>query len=453
MFERLAKHSVEALVASLPQRGQGYLYNILRREMHSVCPNDESHLPAVVQALAVGDFGTARRTMIEYARRTPIDTTIAAQLRRIDFLEARSIDEYAQANTREFREVVSAMNDEIRSVPKYVPSSFWETIGNFHYELLERYGVENFKRTVSHSYQNWLMTSLDEPQVRRILELWPGLESTEPWFNTIEIPSHVGFHLSLDFNKPFYPLAFAEMREVYRIAVSILWEYVKNGDRHGILHSLEESEFGNPVRIHTSNGTRISSDIAHSVRERNLFLDTLGFNGTEGLTVAELGAGQGRLAEVLGKSTNYRYLIFDITPALYVSQWYVKKLFPEESIFEFRHFERFEDIREELEQSRFAFFTANQIEKFPDASIDLFLNMNSLMEMAPAQIENYLVEISRLTRTGFFSRQWFRWTNSIEHHTVEKDDFRLPAPEWSLALDATDDIYPEFFNQLWRRRR
>jgi len=156
------------------------------------------------------------------------------------------------------------------------------------------------------------------------------------------------------------------------------------------------------------------------------------------------------LAEVFGRTTNYRYMIFDITPALYVSQWYIKRLFPEEQIFEFRHFDSFSEIERELNKSRFAFFTANQIELMPDGICDLFINMNSLMEMRPEQIKNFLHHIDRLTQRSFLSRQWVSWRNPEDGNTVGKGDFAL-GPGWKLSLDHLDTIYPDLFNQVWTR--
>jgi len=182
-----------------------------------------------------------------------------------------------------------------------------------------------------------------------------------------------------------------------------------------------------------------------------MLLGDLSLDGTEGLVVGELGAGHGRLTEVFGLTTNYRYFIFDVTPALFVSQWYIKALFPGEKVFEFRHFENFDDIRDELQKSRFAFFTANQIENLPRESLDLFVNMNSLGEMRIEQINNFLHYIDQLTKFAFFSRQYVYWTNPADHVTVTKKTFAMPV-QWHLGLDKIDDIHPNFFNQIWRKR-
>jgi putative sugar O-methyltransferase len=309
--------------------------------------------------------------------------------------------------------------------------------------------MDNFKRTVSHNYQNWLITSINDPQLRSMLSQWPRHASAEPLLNRIEAPSHVGYHASRNFEAPEYELAFPAPREIYKLAVGLLWEYVALGDRAGLLERLDELAIGNPVRI-TRRGRLISPDLAHSVRERNLLLERLGLTGDEPLCIGELGAGYGRLAEVFGRTTRYRYVVFDIPPALYVAQWYIKRIFPDAPIFEFRPFDAFSEIADELARSRFAFFTANQIEQFPDGYFDCFINMNSLMEMRREQIANFIGQIDRLTKRAFLSRQWLKWRNAWDQITVEKQDFALGGA-WRLALDAVDEIHPGLFNHIWAR--
>jgi putative sugar O-methyltransferase len=364
-------------------------------------------------------------------------------------LEARSNDIGAQRDTRDDLAVINRMKAEIERNPLYSPSIFWSRVGDFHIELIKLYGMDQFKRTVSHHYQNWLMISFDDPQVRRLLETWSSHFHAEPLLTEIETPSHVGFPLGRQFKEPEYPLANRENREVYRLAVSLLWEHVLASDKGSILGTLEESEVGNPIRIRRQ-GRLISSDLAHSVRERNMLLECCSLAGSEALVVGELGAGHGRIAEVYGRTTNYRYMIFDIPPALYVAQWYIKKIFQNDRIFEFRHFDSFAEISEELKTCRFAFFTPNQIEFMPNDCFDLFYNMNSLMEMRFEQIDNFLCHIGRTTRSAFFSRQYKEWHNADDNITVNERHFQI-GPTWNAALSETDAIHPRFFNHIWRK--
>ncbi len=445
-MKQAMKNLIRALVDRVPPRTKSTLVSLLSTN-HRI----PATLADALRAADSGDYAAAEQALERAGSVAPMDSRLAAHLGRVRFLKARAASPAAQAETSALRASLAAMETEIRRQPLYVPSEFWATWGRFNQKLLEDYGIENFKRTVSHNYQNWMMISPEDSQVRKLHELWPRHRSHQPWINAVEAPDHVGSPGDPRFLKPEYPLADARNREIYRVAVGLLWEYVLSTDTSGILEELNELEVGNPLRI-WRNGLLISSDIAHSVRERNILLGTLGLNGQERLSVAELGAGHGRLAEIFGRTTNYRYFIFDITPALFVSQWYTKRIFPGERIFEFRHFESFSEIESELQGCRFAFFTPNQIELIPDDAFDLFINMNSLMEMRPDQVRNFLNQIDRLTTRAFLSRQWLKWRNPDEGHSLSKEDFAL-SKRWRVALDQIDDIFPEFFNQVWERAK
>lgn len=455
MIKALVRYCIRQAIGLIPIRLRRYIFDVIHLE------NLENMYDPALQARVnhlidhaisssnADDYAEAERSLLQAAVLYPSDPRIAPHLGRVRFLKSRSADTLVQSQTQSMLTTINLMNHEIESRPIYVPSKFWSTVGNFHVQVLERYGIENFKRTVSHHYQNWYMISQEDSQVRQLFKTWPTHLAIEPWFNIIEIPDHVGLHPSLNFENPINPLASTGPREIYRVAVGLLWEFVNKTDSFNVLRQLTESEIGNPIRI-WRKGRLISSDLAHSVRERNMLLEALSLKADEGLIVGELGAGHGRLAEIFGRTTNFRYFIFDITPALFVSQWYIKALFPNEKIFEFRHFDDFAEISDELQECRFAFFTSNQIEKLPSDYLHLFINMNSLGEMQIDQIQNFLHHIDRLTTMAFLSRQWLHWVNPIDHITLTKDTFTMRS-RWRLILDKVDDIYPDFFNQIWKR--
>ena len=461
-MKQAIKTAVRFLINLLPVRLKRYLLSILSTDSgliektkqatdSGLIEKTKQAHELVLEARGYVDAGNEDHAEEILLQALPLDpASVAPHLSRVRFMKDRRASSLAKTADAELRASIAAMEDEIRRDALYVPSEFWHTTGKFHKKWLADYGIENFKRTVSHNYQNWMMVTDADPQVRQLLALWPKHKSHQPWLNAIEAPDQVGCQFSSPaFPFPAYPIANAQQRETYRVAVGLLWEYVLSTDKFGTLETLTESEIGNPVRI-WRKGKLISSDLAHSVRERNMLLKASELNGDEALCVAELGAGYGRLAEVFGRTTNYRYMIFDITPALYVSQWYIKRIFPEEQIFEFRHFDSFSQIESELNKSRFAFFTANQIELMPDGICDLFINMNSLMEMRPEQIKNFLHHIDRLTQRSFLSRQWVSWRNPEDGNTVGKGDFAL-GPGWKLSLDHLDTVYPDLFNQVWTR--
>jgi putative sugar O-methyltransferase len=420
----------------------------LYRQMLASFAEDPDALTALAALLAeTGREPEAGRLLDTAVAIHPNHVRAHAQRDRVRFLAKRAADPATARELQEMRATLDRMNGELRRRKIYEPSAFWEKYGSLHVYLLERYGIQNFKRTVAHNYQNWLMLNPLDRQVQRLAELWVTHLSSRPLRNAAELPDDVGFHEPR--TTPFYPLAQPENLEIYKLSVGLLWEYTLASDDRGILAGLSESLLGNPLRIYR-DGKLIASDLCHSVRERNELLQHSGLRGDEGLVVGELGAGNGRLAELFGQTTNYRYMIFDITPALYVSQWYVKNLFPGEKVFEFRPFEDYAEIREELAGARFAFFTANQIELLPPGTVDIFININSLTEMAQAQIANFLQQIDRVTKSWLYLQQWYYWVNPIEYVEITKETFH-PGKRWEPAYEGPNDVYPDFFVQLWKR--
>jgi putative sugar O-methyltransferase len=342
----------------------------------------------------------------------------------------------------DFHATLDAVNRELAKVPEATPSIFWETHAVQHIELLVKHGLPNFKRTVAHNYYNWLTVSISDPQIRSLIELWPTHGSSEALADEMEDFQSAGPQVRLfkDVNA----------RLAYKLGVSLLWDYTLHTDNHGLLRKLAEPVTGNPLKI-TRRGRLLSQDLAHSVRERNLILDATGLraDSAEPIVIGELGAGHGRLAHVFAMSTNCRYMIFDIAPALLVSQWYIQSLFPGEKIFVFRPFDNFEDIAEELSQCRFAFFASSQLETFPENYFNLFINVCSLMEMRLDSINYFFREIERVTRGHFYTKQWLVQNNRKDNISVKKEDYPVPA-HWKNLHDSIDPINRRLFQQVWQ---
>src|SRR5262245_22157882 len=139
-------------------------------------------------------------------------------------------------------------------------------------------------------------------------------------------------------------------RELYREYLALMYEYVLQRDRSGLLAKVKEPELGKPMSVRR-NGRLISQDIVNSLRERNSIMSAVQLGSHAPFDLAELGAGYGRLGYLMLKTTACRYFVFDIPPALYFSQWYLTTLFPEHHAFFFRRFERFDEIESELSRA------------------------------------------------------------------------------------------------------
>jgi hypothetical protein len=144
--------------------------------------------------------------------------------------------------------------------------------------------------------------------------------------------------------------------------------------------------------------------------------------------------------------------VFDIPPALYVSQWYLTNLFPGRRVFRFRPFDTFKEIESELSQSDLAFFTPNQLTKFPASYFDLFANISSIHEMRRDQIKHYMELMGRTTKTALYLKQQKDYVNPIDDLVIGRNDYPLPSG-WAQSEERFDLINPGFFERIYRRGR
>jgi putative sugar O-methyltransferase len=338
------------------------------------------------------------------------------------------------------------MVNEINSAaPIYRPSKFWEDLCATNMRMLREQGLENFKLSLAQNYYNWLVTSPRDPQFLRVLNLWLRHPSLLP------LNTHIGEMDGLwtTLSEEIFKFKWRQ-RHIYRLYVGLLWHYMLSIDVTGLGEKLEEPTVGNPIPLR-QGGKRISQDLANSIIEYNTIVNACARKESGFSSVAELGAGYGRLAHVfLSHGNTKRYCIFDIPPALQVSQWYLRKIFPERRMFTFRHFEKLEDVWDEFQASQVAFLTPNQLDLFPDGFFDLVLSISTFPEMRVEQINHFFKLFSRVSGGNIFIKQWINWYNAKDDNRITRDNYHL-SPEWKTILDQIDPTMPSFFNKAWTR--
>jgi putative sugar O-methyltransferase len=351
-----------------------------------------------------------------------------------------------------FEEGLSGMFAEIqRADPIYAPSRFWEHHNALNARQLAEQGLVNFKLTANQNYHNFTPTSLFDAKIRRLIRLWRASPTLKPLLffqeagyarpsGSERVVTHESF---LGFTR--------ERMTTYRAFVALAWEYTRRVDKLGVLKRLEEPELGNPIRIRGA-GKLVSQDLATSAREFNAIMEQIAPARNEGdkLVLGELGAGYGRLAYVFLAMTPCRYVIIDIPPALAIAQWYLSTLFAHKKVFRFRPFDTFGEIENELAGSDVAFFTPNQLARFPDRYFDAMISISSLHEMRFDQIAHYLGLIARLAKRHVYLKQYRRYRNPHDRIVVERDVYRLPGA-WQTIIDRQDPVYGDFFELMLRR--
>ena len=238
-------------------------------------------------------------------------------------------------------------------------------------------------------------------------------------------------------------------RNYYRLFVNLLWIYVADHNEDGLTDKLGEPELGDPIPISLEQRL-ISQDLANSILERDIVHGQLRALSLDKPVIAELGAGYGRVGDVFLSTQPCRFMVFDIPPALYVSQWYLSNRHPDKRVFSFRRFEDFADVREEVEQADICFFTANQLALIPPDYFDVFIAIDNLQEMTLEQISRYTGLMSEKTRYVTYIKNLRDWNNEDDEITVGTDLYRLNG-DWANVVEQVDPILGRYVNLVYRK--
>ena len=347
------------------------------------------------------------------------------------------------ASEESIDQTIQDMINTIKESPQiYHPSLYWEDVARTNLEQIKRKGFENFKRTINQNYFNYYIISPFRTQFMKLMLRWlastPNLNLFRSKFGSDKYLERYGKERSFDKKSAFF----------YKMYVTMLWDYTKTQDREKILSRLEEPTEGNPIIIH-HNGKLISQDICNSTLEYYTIMQHIPDESNHKMVVAEIGAGYGRNAYIFLNASKCKYIIFDIPPALYVSQRYLSAVFPNRRIFKFRKFNDFSEIKKEYENSDICFFTPNQINLLPEKQFDIMLNISSLHEMTFEQIQNYFALIGRYCKGYFFTKQWTYCTNVKDNLTLTYKDY--PVPEsWERIYFRKSPLQSRCFEAIYK---
>lgn len=336
-------------------------------------------------------------------------------------------------------EVLQGMLAEIKSAGGlFLPSPFWDDLAKKHISELELYGFENFKRTLSLKYFTWGMKGLIAQQS------WPTLKA---WIRDPSSDIFCAHVLKNAEGKQPEPFNFWQ-RKIYAFFVAAMAKEVIKNDSLGLVDKVGDPKLGNPLYVALKDGRNVTQDLINSVYEYYCITE----NGARGEgaqeTILEIGAGYGRLAPIfLTARPNTKYWIVDIPPALYVSQKYLEALYGNHKIFKFRHFDRYDDVQDEVENSDICFFTPNQITMLPGKKVDFVICISNLHEMTREQIDFYYNQIDRICRGIFYTKQWMKSIALSNGFSIAHGEYPIK-PNWRTVYDRRHHHQTWFFESL-----
>jgi putative sugar O-methyltransferase len=339
---------------------------------------------------------------------------------------------------------LQAMYDEIASADAvFRPSSFWQELTEEHLQELNEDGFDRFKRTINRRYFQFQFISPFNPEAFPRWAHWLKRPRIAP-LRAKFVPGH---ELELPAGRINNLRA-----KSYAKYIALLAERVREKDTIGLLERLDEPLVGDPVCIEYG-GRRVSEDLCNSALEVLAVVNEIPEDALDDATAIELGSGYGRLAwAYMTAFPSLRYVLVDIPAALAVAEQYLTSVLPERRVFAFRHFDSADEVADELAEAQLVFLTPNQLELLPQLKAQLFVNVSSLHEMTPAQIERYFELIDQHTEGWFYTKQWISSVNAADDLVYGRDEYPV-RERWRTVFDRTHAVNSGFFEALYDLRR
>ncbi len=295
----------------------------------------------------------------------------------------------------------------------YHPSKFWSAINEKHLDWLSHGGLEDFKRSLNNSYFQFHISSKSD-YFRHALMRFFRLAARHPSYLRFLVLGRISDFRGKTTQNEDYRRSWRQ-RYLYKLYVLALYSLISADDEFGLLARLDEPLVGHPVVVRLGP-RRLSQDLCNSYAEYAYIRRTLGaaFDGLH--SIAEIGAGYGRLIYIFqALHPSVRTFIADIPPALLVAEWYLRRVFPERSAR--GYLDAPDPPPAGASDPVMTFMLPQGLEYLPDKSLDLVINVSSLHEMTFDQIETYFALVDRKARY-FYLKQWFNWTNETDNQNV-----------------------------------
>lgn len=252
------------------------------------------------------------------------------------------------------------------------------------------------------------------------------------------------------FNRRFAGLD-PQGRQVWRALLWLYYQRLKEIDTLSFLERASEPGYGGTSDQELVDGRPMSLDFLQSVEEVYRLLRAWKLRGQEDTPgiIVELGGGYGRLAYVCRQMLPHcTYVILDLPEALISATSWLSHVLPDEVV-------RYEESRGIPELTRSVLATrkvwllgAQRIEDIGAHAADAFVNVYSLGEMPRYAIENYLLQIDRVTGGVFYTKQRKQERNREDQLSVSRADYPIPAT-WRELFGGTTQLYEAFFEAAY----
>ena len=307
-------------------------------------------------------------------------------------------------------------NSFIKSKSYKLISNYWHVLNISNYQSLSMWGPKKYGSTVARSYYTFTEMYHDE----WFDEIINNLKSSPYKIDSIEaFKKQDGFSLkeSVTYNYLCYLL-------FYTLKKTDTFQHIKK------LNDKTYLGFNDPyIRIENIN---ITTDKIISLLDYEKIQKA--FEVKKFKRVLEIGSGSGRTCDaILSIEKNFKYILCDIAPALYISYSRIKLAFPDKTISLLIDINNKIELEEKIKNSDIAFIFPHQLEMLNESSVDLTLAIDCMHEMDKSTIQYYFKLFSYFTKNFYlsiweqtdvpYSKNILGKKNKLNYHS---GDYKIP---------------------------
>ncbi|MDC0435933.1 putative sugar O-methyltransferase [Candidatus Pelagibacter sp.] len=277
-------------------------------------------------------------------------------------------------------------NNFINSKSYKLISNYWHILNISNYKSLSIFGAKKYGSTIAKNYYTFTEMHHDE------------------WFEEI-INNLKDSPYKIDSTEAFKKQDGLSLKEsvTYNYLCYLLFFSLKKTDAFQHLTKLNDKTylgFNDPfIKI---NDINITTDKIISLLDYEKIQKAFEIKSFK--KVLEIGAGSGRTCEaILSIEKNFKYILCDIPPAIYISYSRLKLAFPDKTISLLTDINNKIELEKKIENSDIAFIFPHQLEMLNENSVDLTLAIDCMHEMDKSTIQYYFKLFDYFTKNFYLS--------------------------------------------------
>tara|TARA_B100000780_G_C21098835_1_gene443331 strand:+ start:716 stop:1822 length:1107 start_codon:yes stop_codon:yes gene_type:complete len=308
-------------------------------------------------------------------------------------------------------------NSFINSESYKLVSNYWHVLNIANYKTLSMFGMKKYGSTIARNYYTITEVYNDE---------WLDgmLESVKNHPFKIDSTEAFKKHDGLTYNESIS----------YNYICYLLFYNLKKTNVFQHINQLKDKTylgFNDPhIKIENINITTDKIVSLLDYEKIQKAFDIKKFN-----KVLEIGAGSGRTCEaILSIEKNLKYVLCDISPAIYISFNRLKLAFPDKKVSLLIDVNNKDELEKKIEDSDVAFIFPHQLEILSENSLDLILAIDCIHEMDKSTIQHYFRLFNHITKNFYFSiwdktdvpysKNILRKKNTLDY---ESGDYKIPS--------------------------